>query len=102
MTEWSGGIGSPRQQRAPDGGARVALYCRVSTRAQTNENQELELRRWAERLGLAVVRVYADTASGARSDRAARTARGIMTPSDDGLPEPTQGDLNPQKTDEPV
>ncbi len=46
---------------------RAALYLRVSTREQTTENQELELRRWAERLSLDVVKVYADTASGARS-----------------------------------
>jgi DNA invertase Pin-like site-specific DNA recombinase len=35
------------------------------------ENQERELRRWAERLGFDVVRVCAETASGARSNRAA-------------------------------
>lgn len=54
--------------------ARVALYLRVSTKEQTAENQELELRAWAERQGLKVVKVYADTASGARSDRAALAA----------------------------
>jgi len=35
------------------------------------ENQELEPRRWAERLGLQVVAIYADTASGARGNRSA-------------------------------
>ncbi len=50
---------------------RAALYLRVSTRDQSVENQERELRRWADRLGFEVVRVYADTGSGARSDRAA-------------------------------
>jgi DNA invertase Pin-like site-specific DNA recombinase len=50
---------------------RAVLYLRVSTRDQSVENQEPELRRWADRLGFEVVRVYADTASGARSDRAA-------------------------------
>jgi DNA invertase Pin-like site-specific DNA recombinase len=50
---------------------RAALYLRVSTRDQSVENQERELRRWAERLGFNVVRVCAETASGARSDRAA-------------------------------
>ena len=50
---------------------RAALYVRVSTRDQSVENQERELRRWAERLGFNVVRVCAETASGARSDRAA-------------------------------
>ena len=44
-----------------------------STKEQTSENQERELQ-WAERLGLEVVAVYADTASGARSDRAALNA----------------------------
>lgn len=53
---------------------RAALYVRVSTREQTVANQNLELRRWADRLGFEVVRVYADTASGARSDRAAVAA----------------------------
>lgn len=52
-------------------GARAALYLRVNSTGQTTENQERELRRWSERLGLEVVRVYSDTASGARSDRAA-------------------------------
>jgi DNA invertase Pin-like site-specific DNA recombinase len=41
--------------------ARAVLYVRVSTKEQTVENQERELRAWAERL--------ADTARGARSDR---------------------------------
>jgi DNA invertase Pin-like site-specific DNA recombinase len=46
----------------------------VSTKEQTTENQERELRQWAERLGFEVVAVYADTMSGARSDRAALAA----------------------------
>jgi len=49
---------------------RGALYVRVSTKEQTTENQERELRKWAERLGLEGVAVYADTMSGARNDRA--------------------------------
>ena len=53
---------------------RGALYVRVSTKEQTTENQERELRQWAERLGFEVVAVYADTMSGARSDRAALAA----------------------------
>lgn len=52
----------------------MALYVRVSTKEQTTENQELELQRWAERLGFEAVRVYSDTGSGARSDRAALAA----------------------------
>jgi len=50
---------------------RAAIYLRVSTKEQTTENQERELRAWADRLGLEKVRVYAETASGARGDRAA-------------------------------
>lgn len=52
----------------------ATLYVRVSTREQTPDNQERELRQWADRLGLRVMRTYADTASGARSDRAALAA----------------------------
>src|SRR5712692_929495 len=33
-------------------GQRGAIYLRVSTREQTMENQERELRQWADRLGL--------------------------------------------------
>ncbi len=53
---------------------RGALYVRVSTKEHTTENQERELWQWAERLGFEVVAVYADTMSGARSDRAALVA----------------------------
>ena len=40
----------------------AALYARVSTRdkGQTNDNQLLELRGFAERLGFAVYREYCD------------------------------------------
>ncbi len=48
----------------------AALYVRVSTKEQTAENQERELRQWAEGLGSRVVRVYRDGASGAKKDRA--------------------------------
>lgn len=54
--------------------ARAAIYVRVSTREQTAENQEVELRRWAARLGLELGPVYADTASGTRNDRVALKA----------------------------
>ena len=53
---------------------RAVLYLRVSTRDQSVENQERELRHWADRLGFEVAAVYADTASGSRSDRAALAA----------------------------
>jgi DNA invertase Pin-like site-specific DNA recombinase len=46
----------------------------VSTREQNTENQEIELRRWAERVELEVMPVYRETASGSRSDRAALAA----------------------------
>ncbi len=53
---------------------RAALYLRVSTRDQTNENQERELRLWAERLGFELVRLYGETASGARGGRTGLSA----------------------------
>ncbi len=53
---------------------RAALYVRVSTKEQAAENQERELRAWAERSGYEVARVYADVISGARGDRAALAA----------------------------
>ncbi len=45
---------------------RAALYVRVSTKEQTTENQELELRRWAEGLGFQVDEVL-DEEVGRRS-----------------------------------
>lgn len=42
----------------------VALYCRVSTGKQTNENQLPELRAFAERQGWQVVKEYTDTITG--------------------------------------
>ncbi|MBZ5689199.1 MAG: recombinase family protein [Acidobacteriia bacterium] len=42
----------------------VALYCRVSTSKQTNENQLPELRAFAERQGWTVVKEYTDTITG--------------------------------------
>jgi DNA invertase Pin-like site-specific DNA recombinase len=49
----------------------TAIYARVSTRdkGQTNDNQLLELRAFAERLGYAVYREYCDQESGATSER---------------------------------
>src|SRR5436853_7778494 len=55
-------------------GQRAALYVRVSSDEQTTLNQEPKLRQWAKRLGLKVVKVYDDTASGGRDDRAQLTA----------------------------
>ena len=48
---------------------RAALYLRVSTRDQTTENQERELRSWAARLGFELVHLYGETVGGARRDR---------------------------------
>ena len=53
---------------------RAALYVRVSSKEQTTENQERELRRWAEGLGFQVAQVYRETVTGAQGDRAALTA----------------------------
>lgn len=53
---------------------RAALYVRVSTKEQTTENQELELRRWADGLGFQVVHTYRETVTGAKGDRAALTS----------------------------
>lgn len=61
-------MGTPIVAQAP---TNAALYLRVSTREQTVANQERELRGWADRLGLEVIRVYTDTASGSRADRVA-------------------------------
>ncbi len=53
---------------------RAALYLRLSTKGQTTENQELELRRWTEGLGFQVAHVYRETVTGARANRVALTA----------------------------
>jgi DNA invertase Pin-like site-specific DNA recombinase len=52
---------------------RVAIYARISTNngRQDADNQLLELRSWAERLGCEVVKEYVDQASGSRGDREA-------------------------------
>lgn len=50
---------------------RAAIYARVSTRdkRQTNENQLLELRAFAKRLGYSVYREYGDQESGGTAER---------------------------------
>ena len=48
---------------------RVAIYARVSTDAQTTENQVFELEKVAKRMGWTVTEVYADTISGAKAKR---------------------------------
>lgn len=49
----------------------AAIYARVSTRdkGQTNDNQLLELRAFAERLGFAIYREYCDQESGGTAER---------------------------------
>ena len=42
----------------------VALYCRVSTSKQTNDNQLPELRAFAEKQGWNVIKEYTDTITG--------------------------------------
>jgi DNA invertase Pin-like site-specific DNA recombinase len=53
--------------------SRAVLYLGISTREQTTESRERELRQWAEGLGLEVERVFIcdDTSSGSRRDRVA-------------------------------
>ena len=47
----------------------AALYCRVSTSGQTTDNQELELRKVAEKMNWTVSAVFIDVISGAKSKR---------------------------------
>lgn len=48
---------------------RVVVYTRVSSGDQHPENQLLQLRKYAETLGLKIVREYVDYASGGSKDR---------------------------------
>src|SRR2546429_244115 len=49
---------------------RVAIYARVSTDKQDNENQLLQLRDFAAQQGWQVVREYVDYETGSKSERA--------------------------------
>jgi putative DNA-invertase from lambdoid prophage Rac len=51
---------------------QVAIYCRVSTDDQCCERQERDLRAFARRAGHHIVRVFKETASGAKNDRVER------------------------------
>jgi putative DNA-invertase from lambdoid prophage Rac len=53
-------------------GQRAALYCRVSTADQSCDRQERDLRAFAKRSGFAIVGVYKEKASGAKTDRIER------------------------------
>ncbi|HLW54366.1 MAG TPA: recombinase family protein [Candidatus Angelobacter sp.] len=48
---------------------RVALYSRVSTKDQDNENQLTQLREYCQRQGYAIVAEYVDVCSGAKAER---------------------------------
>jgi putative DNA-invertase from lambdoid prophage Rac len=52
---------------------RAAIYCRVSTSDQSCERQERDLAAFAKRAGYAVLEVFKETVSGARTDRLERT-----------------------------
>jgi DNA invertase Pin-like site-specific DNA recombinase len=45
---------------------KLAIYARVSTNAQTNDNQVAELEAWAERAGHSITNIYEDIASGTK------------------------------------
>jgi DNA invertase Pin-like site-specific DNA recombinase len=49
---------------------RIAIYARVSTEKQDNENQLVQLREFAAKQGWTVFAEYVDRESGAKSDRA--------------------------------
>jgi|SRR5579859_455205 len=48
---------------------KVALYARVSTAEQTNENQLLDLRKYCDGHGHKIVATYEDTGSGGKANR---------------------------------
>ena len=48
---------------------RIAIYARVSTDDQTNENQIADLTKWAEFAGHEIVETYSDKMSGAKQTR---------------------------------
>lgn len=53
---------------------KAAIYCRVSTGDQSCERQERDLIGFAERRGYEVVKIFKETASGAKNDRVQRKA----------------------------
>ena len=53
-------------------GQRAAIYCRVSTADQSCERQARDLRVFAKRGGYKVVKVFKETGSGTKLDRAER------------------------------
>ena len=55
-------------------GQSAALYCRVSTADQTCARQERDLNAFAKKAGYKIVGVWKETGSGAKDDRAERSA----------------------------
>lgn len=53
-------------------GQRAAIYCRVSTTDQSCERQARDLRAFAKRGGYKVIKVFKETGSGTKLDRAER------------------------------
>ncbi len=53
-------------------GQRAAIYCRVSTADQSCERQARDLRAFAKRGGYQVIKVFKETGSGTKLDRAER------------------------------
>jgi len=68
---WPKKVGQISEERAVK---RVALYLRVSTGAQTTENQERELRAVAARAGWDIVHVYRDAGISGTKGREERPA----------------------------
>jgi putative DNA-invertase from lambdoid prophage Rac len=54
------------------GRLRCAIYARVSTHDQTCERQDRDLQAYAEKCGYEIVRIFKETASGAKNDRIER------------------------------
>jgi DNA invertase Pin-like site-specific DNA recombinase len=48
---------------------KAAIYCRVSKEEQTNDNQLLQLKAYAERMGYTVVGPFLDVETGSHADR---------------------------------
>ena len=48
---------------------KVAIYCRVSTSEQTNNNQLIELKKFCQNNNYEVIAEYSDTISGTKSSR---------------------------------
>lgn len=65
----SRGIDQNNKKPVNDNSIRVALYCRVSTLDQHPENQEIELKEYANRHNFEIYDIYIDQISGAKESR---------------------------------